>query len=100
ETGARTPPRNFGGQGAELWCEGGEAAFIVRMIEESARHRDACRWFTTLVSKSANLPTVHRTLRRVEAGDIRTIEMAQGQKKSRIVAWTFNKGMTQVEHHV
>lgn len=99
DTGARTPPRNFGGQGAELWCEGGEAAFIVRMIEESARHPQACRWFTTLVSKSANLPAVHRALRRVEAADIRTLEMAQGQKKSRIVAWTFRNGTTQVEHH-
>lgn len=99
ETGARTPPRNFGGQGAELWCEGGEAAFIVRMIEESARHPEACRCFTTLVSKSANLPAVHRTLRRVGAKGIRTIEMAQGQKKSRLVTWTFNQETTQVERH-
>ncbi|HTL98791.1 MAG TPA: 23S rRNA (adenine(1618)-N(6))-methyltransferase RlmF [Holophagaceae bacterium] len=87
--GARVSTRNFGGQGNELWCEGGEAAFIRRMVEESARHRGACRWFTTLVSKSSNLPAVHRALRQAEAQDIRTLEMAQGQKKSRIVAWTF-----------
>ena len=87
--GERASTRNFGGRGSELWCEGGEAGFIRRLIGESARHRGACRWFTTLVSKSANLPAVHRALRQAEAADVRTFEMAQGQKKSRIVAWTF-----------
>ena len=81
--------RNFGGRAAELWCEGGEVAFISRLIGESVRHPDASRWFTTLVSKSSNLPAVHRALRQAEAEDIRTVEMAQGQKKSRIVAWRF-----------
>ena len=103
--GAQASARNFGGQGGELWCEGGEVAFILRMIEESARRPSACRWFTTLVSKSSNLPAAHRALRQAGAADIRTIEMAQGQKKSRIVAWTFMDDggralrSTQVEFH-
>ncbi len=79
--------RNFGGRGAELWCEGGEVAFIRCLIEESAARPTASRWFTSLVSKSANLPAIHRALRHAEAKDIRTLEMAQGQKKSRFVAW-------------
>jgi 23S rRNA (adenine1618-N6)-methyltransferase len=83
------PARNFGGQGGELWCEGGEVGFIRRMITESADLYDRVRWFTTLVSSSASLPSVHRTLRQVEARDIRTVAMAQGQKQSRFVAWTF-----------
>jgi 23S rRNA (adenine1618-N6)-methyltransferase len=86
---ATRPLRNFGGQGAELWCEGGEAGFIRRMITESHDLRDQVRWFTALVSRSASLPAVHRTLRQVEARDIRTVAMAQGQKQSRFVAWTF-----------
>jgi 23S rRNA (adenine1618-N6)-methyltransferase len=79
---------NFGGQGAELWCQGGEAAFVCRMIEESAEVNS--RWFTTLISKSATLPLVYRALKKAGAKDYRTIEMAQGQKKSRLVAWTFS----------
>lgn len=79
--------RNFGGRGAELWCEGGEVAFIRRLIEDSAKHPSASRWFTSLVSRSANLAAVHRVLRQAQANDIRTVEMAQGQKKSRFVAW-------------
>ncbi len=84
---ARKPLLNFGGQGAELCCEGGEEAFVCRMIAESAEVNSL--WFTTLVSKSASLPGVYRALKRAGVLDSRTIEMAQGQKKSRLVAWTF-----------
>ena len=83
------PLLNFGGQGAELWCEGGEEAFVCRMIAESVLFTERCLWFTTLISKSATLPVVYRALKQAGATDSRTIAMAQGQKKSRIVAWTF-----------
>lgn len=78
---------NFGGQGAELWCEGGEEAFVCEMIAESVAVKS--RWFTSLISKSASLPGIYRALNKAGVRDSRTIEMAQGQKKSRIVAWTF-----------
>jgi 23S rRNA (adenine1618-N6)-methyltransferase len=83
------PSRNFGGQGGELWCPGGELGFVGRMIEQSVGFRDQCRWFTTLVSKSAHLPLLERALRKVNAAEVRTIGMGQGQKQSRILAWTF-----------
>jgi len=86
---ARKPVLNFGGQGAELWCDGGEEAFVCRMIAESVAFSGRCLWFTTLISKSASLPGVYRALKKARVQDFRTIEMAQGQKKSRLVAWTF-----------
>lgn len=90
EAGERKAPvLNFGGQGAELWCSGGEAAFVRRMIEESAGIPTRCLWFTSLVSKSASLPGLRAALKQAGATEFRTIEMAQGQKKSRILAWTF-----------
>ena len=85
----KIPVLNFGGQSMELCCEGGEEAFVCRMVEESARFRSSCMWFTTLISKSASLPGVYRAIKYAGALENRTIEMAQGQKKSRIVAWTF-----------
>ena len=81
--------QNFGGNAGELWCDGGELVFVQRMIAESAGIPHRCRWFTTLVSKSAHLPRLHQSLRAVKAADVKTIEMAHGQKKSRILAWTF-----------
>jgi 23S rRNA (adenine1618-N6)-methyltransferase len=91
----KIPVLNFGGQGAELYCEGGEEAFVCRMIAESAQRRGCCLWFTTLISKAASLPGVYRALKRAGALQHKTMEMAQGQKKSRIVAWTFLDGKQQ-----
>jgi 23S rRNA (adenine1618-N6)-methyltransferase len=80
---------NFGGQQIELWCEGGEVALVRKMISESVEFAAQVGWFTTLISKSANLPTIYHALEQAGAGKVRTIEMAQGQKISRFVAWTF-----------
>lgn len=80
---------NFGGQGAELWCPGGELAFIGRMIEESRAFRDQVGWFTTLVAKSEHLGRLQHALRQLEGVEQRVIEMAQGQKRSRVLAWRF-----------
>lgn len=83
------PILNFGGHNAELWCEGGELGFITQMIFESAKYPLQCFWFTTLVSKQSHLTSIYKTLNKVNAASIKTIDMAQGQKTSRIVAWTF-----------
>lgn len=83
------PVLNFGGQTSELWCKGGEVAFISKMIEESANIKEQCLWFTSLVSKSENLPAIYSVLKKVGTISIKTINMSQGNKISRLVAWTF-----------
>lgn len=80
---------NFGGQSNELWCKGGEQAFITKMIEESTQFSQTSLWFTSLVSKSENLPAIYNALKRANAIDVKTITMSQGSKISRLVAWTF-----------
>ncbi|WP_047243777.1 23S rRNA (adenine(1618)-N(6))-methyltransferase RlmF [Chromobacterium subtsugae] len=86
--GKRSPKLNFGGQNRELWCAGGEEAFVCRMVEESAALAERVYWFTSLVSKSASLAAIQRALRQAGAHSL-TVPMAQGQKQSRLVAWTF-----------
>lgn len=89
-TNHRTAPTpNFGGQATELWYPGGEGTFLWRMAEESARIRNSCYWFTSLVSKKETLPGLYKSLQKLGAMAVHTIPMAQGQKVSRIVAWTF-----------
>jgi 23S rRNA (adenine1618-N6)-methyltransferase len=85
----KNPNLNFGGQNAELWCEGGEEKFVIKMIQESATIPQKCVWFTSLISKKEHLPNIYKALETVKALDIQTIDMAQGQKMSRIIAWTF-----------
>lgn len=84
-----TPVLNFGGQSNELWCAGGEERFVRNMIRQSKQFADNCFWFSTLISKKEHLPAIYDALKLAKATDVKTIQMGQGTKISRIVAWTF-----------
>ena len=91
------PKLNFGGMPNELWCEGGESAFVINMVKESQEFKTNCFWFSSLISKNETLPSIYKILKEVGVQDFKTIDMAQGQKKSRIVAWTFHTPAMQNE---
>ena len=80
---------NFGGQKAELWCPGGETAFIKKMIRVSAEVKTQCKWFTTLVSNKQHLIEFYQLLQNLKRAEVRIIEMNHGQKISHILAWRF-----------
>ena len=90
-SGERTkkPTLNFAGINNELIYEGGENRFIQNMIRESKKFPKNCFWFSTLVSKQANIKGIYKSLEKVEAKEIKTIPMGTGNKTTRIVAWTF-----------
>lgn len=87
--GRQQAPLNFGGQASELLCTGGEASFVRRMIRESAGIGTQVLWFSSLVSKSEHLVDVRKQLGKAGASEVREVPMAQGNKRSRFVAWTF-----------
>lgn len=80
---------NFGGVNQELWCKGGEKKFVRDMIRQSRQYSKSVLWFTTLISKQNNLNSAYEALKNVNAFEHKTIEMGQGTKSSRIIAWTF-----------
>ncbi|MEB2778758.1 23S rRNA (adenine(1618)-N(6))-methyltransferase RlmF [Algoriphagus sp. C2-6-M1] len=80
---------NFGGKNNELWCEGGELAFIKKMIQESIVFKFNCFWFTSIVSKEEHLREFMIALKKARVADRKIIEMTQGNKKSRFIAWTY-----------
>ncbi len=80
---------NFGGQSNELWCSGGESRFVGNMIRQSKKFSKSVFWFSTLISKQSILQNVYSVLKEVNAIRVETITMGQGNKSSRIVAWTF-----------
>lgn len=80
---------NFGGQNAELWCPGGEIGFLATMIEQSMDYAEQCLWFTSLVSKKDNLKPLARMLSKAGVDAFKIVDMAQGQKESRFIAWTY-----------
>lgn len=89
KTKAESPSLNFGGLGAELWCKGGEQLFLKKLIRESQAYSTQCRWFTSLVSKADNVKPAKKLIRKLGAVDCREIDMKQGNKMTRVLAWTF-----------
>lgn len=85
----QSPTLNFGGLGAELWCKGGEQLFLKKLVKESQVYSTQCRWFTSLVSKADTVKPLKKLIRKLGAVDVREIEMKQGNKVTRILAWTF-----------
>ena len=81
---------NFGGQQAELWCPGGELHFVSRMIDESVGFAGQVGWFTCLISKRENLRPLKKRLVQRGAKQVEVIQMSQGQKVSRLIAWNFH----------
>ncbi|MCB9360821.1 MAG: 23S rRNA (adenine(1618)-N(6))-methyltransferase RlmF [Flavobacteriales bacterium] len=85
----KTAVLNFGGQQNELWCKGGEKKFVGDYIRQSKNFANNCFWFTSLISKKDNLKSIYDALKKANAVEVKTIPMGQGNKTSRIVAWTF-----------
>ncbi len=88
-TKTHTPTLNFGGAGAELWCKGGEQLFLKKLVRESQIYSTQCRWFTSLVSKTATIKPIKKLIHKLGANEIREINMRQGNKITRVMAWTF-----------
>jgi 23S rRNA (adenine1618-N6)-methyltransferase len=88
---SRMSPKNlnFAGKSNELWCQGGELSFIKRMIKESSDYKTQVQWFTTLVSKKDNMKPILNALKHINANEVKTIPMQQGNKSSRFIAWQF-----------
>ena len=83
---------NFEGQGAELWCRGGEAAFISGMIDESATRefRGRLGWLASLVSNRRNLRPLQDLLVSRKPSKSVVREISTGNKMATVLAWRFD----------
>ena len=88
--------RNFGGTAKELWYSGGEKAFLHNYLYQSSLLKGNCFWYTSLVSKKEHIKSMQASLKTLGATKIKILDMSLGNKKSRVVAWTF---LTDKEQH-
>ena len=84
-----TKERNFSGKANELWYKGGEKAFLHNYLYESSLYKEQFDWFTSLVSKKELIRDIKKSLKKLGASEIKVINMEQGNKISRIIAWRF-----------
>jgi 23S rRNA (adenine1618-N6)-methyltransferase len=80
---------NFGGTASELWCDGGEYVFVRKMIHESKSFAQSSYWFTSLVSNIKHLDPLRSELEKLKCEEIRVIDIMLGNKKTRILCWSF-----------
>lgn len=80
---------NFGGVSNELWCDGGELKFLRDMIKESSKFKKQVGWFTSYVANEKDLKPLYEDLKKNNVAEYKTVEMSQGTKKSRFIAWRF-----------
>ena len=81
--------RNFAGNNNELWYVGGEKAFLHNYLYQSSLFQSSCIWYTSLVSKKDNLESLQKSSKKLGVKEFKIIPMHQGNKVTRIVAWTF-----------
>ena len=86
---ADKPVLNFSGQNNELWCEGGELAFVTNMIYESVHFKSQCKWFSAIISKKTNLKPLYKQMKKVEVKNSTTLHLTNGNKTTQIICWQF-----------
>lgn len=84
-----TKERNFSGNINELCYKGGEKAFLHNYLYESSLYKEQFEWFTSLVSKKDLIKDIKKSLKKLGTTEIKVLQMKQGNKISRIIAWKF-----------
>lgn len=87
--GADQAVRNFSGTPTELCYAGGEKAFLHNYLYESSHFPKQCYWFTSLVSNVSHVQSMEASLKKLGATEFQVLDMIQGNKVSRVVAWSF-----------
>jgi 23S rRNA (adenine1618-N6)-methyltransferase len=71
-------------------CEGGEIAFVTRIISESLIHRERVQWYTSMLGKFSSVPIIVSHLKEAGVGNWAVTEFVQGSKTRRwAVGWSF-----------
>jgi len=91
----RLPPSNgyTGTKNETIYEDGGEVAFIGKMIKESYEYRKKIRVFSTLVGAAADLKAVKQLLRSVGPASLASAEFCQGRSMRWGLAWTWQPGL-------
>ncbi|KAI8927634.1 hypothetical protein BC831DRAFT_451687 [Entophlyctis helioformis] len=90
ESKADAPRAVCMGQDNEMISQGGEVAFVTKIINESMALQSRVRWFTSLVGIGANATTLEATLRDNNVPIVRRNAYRQGQTTRWILSWSFS----------
>lgn len=89
---ARPPNSACTGAPIEMICEGGEVAFVSKLIQESklSYNKTRLQWFSSMLGKLGSVSTIAQRLKDVGCTNYAITEFIQGQKTRRwCVAWSW-----------
>ena len=87
---SRPPHSACTGAEVEMVTEGGEVAFVDRMIEESCLLRDRVQWYTTMLGKLSSVGIAIEKLKKKGVDNWAVKTFVQGGKTRRWgVAWSW-----------
>ncbi|KAI1332413.1 hypothetical protein F5Y16DRAFT_394487 [Xylariaceae sp. FL0255] len=74
----------------EMVCEGGEVAFVQRLIKESTVLKERVQWYTAMLGKQSSLETLVNRLKEHSISNYAIKAFIQGNKTRRwAMAWSF-----------
>ncbi|XP_043472715.1 U6 small nuclear RNA (adenine-(43)-N(6))-methyltransferase [Leptopilina heterotoma] len=86
----RLPPRNASsGKESELIVEGGEIAFIMRLIDDSMILKEKIQIYTSMIGVKKNLLFLRSELKNRNIENVTWTEFCQGFTKRWGIAWSF-----------
>lgn len=79
------------GHDVELYTEGGEVAFVERLVQESAEpmHRERIAWYTSMLGRLASVHAIVSALKREGITNYALTDLVQGRTRRWAIAWSF-----------
>ncbi|VDB95430.1 unnamed protein product [Peniophora sp. CBMAI 1063] len=89
ESKAFPPSAVCTGSEVEMITDGGEVAFVCKMVRESLVHRERCQWYTSMLGKLSSVTDVVKLLREHDIDNYGITEFVQGQTRRWAIGWSF-----------
>ena len=83
------PTRDTPMTSSEATTDGGELAFVGRIVDQSSVLKTQIQWYTSLCGHKSTLRALEAKLKRMGVAQIRKRTLGQGTTKRWVLAWTY-----------